>query len=301
MSRRWFLSLVVALGAVGVLIGATAASADFRGGTGEGELLDRVASILGIERTELDDAFVQAKSEVQDEKQTEALAALVEDGTLTGDEATEITEWLNSQPIAFDGLGPARKQAHKGKPGHPKPGAALPIPNISPEKLAAMVEADRLSQGDADAVQAWLDLRPDAVDKLVPDPLEAFGSFAPFGEGVSPFGGGGFYRFDEDRGSLDLDGLRERLEQFRNELPKFDGETPEFPGFNIPEGGFSQFGGDGFEFELEGVGPGFFFRGGRDGDGHGFRDFRGFGGFERFHDFTPRTDESTDDPEPVNL
>lgn len=295
MSRRWFFSLVVAMAAVGVLAGATAASAGFRGGMHGGEVLDKVASILGIQRSDLDEAFEQARSEVQDEKQADALAALVTDGTLTETEAAEIGDWLNDRPIALNGIKTSTRQSfkfHRGGSDRTLGGGALNIPAISPELLADLVASDRLSQDDADAIQAWLDAAPEAIDKLVPEPLKSLeGLF----EGIAPFGGGGFFRFGEDGGTFDFDGLQERLEQFRGDL---EGTLPDFRDFEAPEGGFFHFDDDGFEFEFRDRGSGFFFRGGRGGDGRGF--FPGFGGFRGFGEAPPQP-EPANATDPVNL
>ena len=294
MSRRWFLSLVVALAAVGALVGATAASADFRSRIPGGEVLDRVASILGIERSTLDDAFDQARSEVKDEKQAEALATLVADGTLTEAEAIEIGDWLDSRPATLNGVKTSTRHGlkfHRGGFHGARPSGALNIPSISPELLARLVEDGKLSQDDADAIQAWLDARPDAVDKLVTEPLKSLeGLF----EGVAPFGGG-FFRFGEDGGTFDFDGLQERLDQFRKDLES------RLPEFESPEDGFFQFDGNGFEFQFRGNGRGFFFRGGSGGEGPGlFHGFGGFGGFRGFGE-TPFEPEPTNAPEPINL
>ncbi len=308
----------MALGALGAVVGATAASADFRGGVHGGEVLDRVASILGIDRSKLDDAFTEARSELKDEKQAETLAALVDNDTLTEDEALAIGNWLDQRPEALDGIKPDIRTVfkfHGGSLDHTAPTLTLDIPSFSPEHLARLVEAGKLSQEDADAIQDWLDARPESVDKLIPDPIQAFEGIAPFGDGTMPFGGG-FFRFgggldldglSEQLEGLDFDGLRERLEEARKDYPEFEGDIPDFRRFELPEGGFFQFDGDGFEFDFEfrGNGPGFFFRGGTPGDGHeGLRGFRGFGfpeGFPRFHDFTPESPGTTNDPEPVNL
>lgn len=298
MNRRWVLSLLVAIGAISAVAGATVASADVRGGVHGGEVFDRVAAILGIEREELDGAFEEARSEIHDEKRAEALASLVENGTLTQDEADSINDWLDSRPDAVVGIMPTSRSVFKFYRGgherlHSTP--ALNIPPISPELLAKLVENDRLTQDEADAIQAWFDARPGAVDKLVPEPIKLF-------ENLTPFGDGGLYGFGGDDGPLELEGLRERLEQFRSDLeerhPELEGQLPEFEGFEIPEGGFFQFDGDGFEFEFNGEGPGFFFRG---GTGDGFRGLRQFKGFGPFHNFTPPPTESSSDPEPVNL
>jgi len=307
MNRRWILSLVVTVGAVGALVGATAASADFRSGSHGGEVLDRVASILGIERADLDDAFDQAKSEIKDEQQAAALAGLVEDGTLSDSEAAEIGDWLNSRPLSVDGVSPLTRNVfkfHNGFKGEKPSVGMLAIPSISPEQLARLVEAGKLTQEESGDIQAWLDARPAAADKLVPEPVLPL-------EGIAPFGGGGLFRFDEDGEGLNYDGLRERLEQFREDMEL--GEIPalpdfrEIPGLELPEGGFFQFDGEGFEFEFGDEGQDFFFRGGR-GNGargfegsHDFRGFKGFGGFERFHNFPPPAPESGADTEPINL
>ncbi|MBT3942667.1 MAG: hypothetical protein HOC77_06565 [Chloroflexi bacterium] len=299
MNRRWVLSLLVAIGAISAVTGATVASADFRGGVHGGEVLDRVAGILGIERGELDDAFAQARSEIHDEKQAEALASLVEDGTLTREEVDAISDWLSSRPSAVDGITSTTKAVfkfHRGSLDRLHSNGALNIPAISSELLANLVATDKLSQEDADAIQAWLDVRPEAVDKLVPEPIKQL-------EGIRPFGGGGLFGFGEDGEPLELEGLREQLEQFRSDLEAnrdgLEGELPEFPGFEIPEGGFFQFDGDGFEFEFNGDGPEFFFRG---GTGDRFRGFgHGFRGIAPFHDFTPAPADSSSDPEPINL
>jgi len=265
---------------VGVLAGATAASADFRGRIPGGELLDRVASILGIERSTLDDAFEQARDEIQDEKQADTLATLVSDGTLSESEAAAIGDWLDSRPVALNGIKTSTRKAFRFRKGGldgTSGSGVLNIPTISPELLADLVANGRLSLDDADAIQAWLDTRPDAVDKLVSDPLKSPEGF---------FGGGGFFRFSEDGGTTDSDGLRERLEQFRSDLEG-----------RLPEDGFFNFDGEGFEFEFNGQGPGFFFRGG----GHGFPNgFGGFGGFRGFGE-APHAPEPTDAPDPINL
>lgn len=261
MRRRWILSLVVALGATGAVVGATTVSADFADGVRGGEVLDRVASILGIDRSELDDAFTLARSELKNEKQAETLTALVDNDTLNEDEALEIGNWLDRRPKVLDGIKPGKQKVFKFRRGSLDPMASilkLDIPSVSAEHLARLVEADKLSREDADAIQNWLDARPESADKLVPDPVRAFERIPSFGDGISPF-----------------------------------------------NGRFFRFGAEGFKFEFKGDGPGFFFRGGTDGDGHeGLRGFNSFGfpeGFPHFHDFTPETPTPATEPEPVSL
>ena len=295
MKRRWFISLVVTIGAVGALAGATVASADVRDRVSGGPLYDRVASILGIERSELDDAFALAKSELQAEQRAEALAELVANNTLTDAEAVAIGEWLDARPAALDGIKSTTHEMfrfHRGDLDLTKPASLLEIPIFTPERLADLVENEKLTQAQADEVQAWLDLKPESVEKIAPKPLPGLERLF---EGVTPFGNGGFFRFDNHGDEFDFNGLQEQLERFREELteqfPDLEGTIPQL---EVPEGGRFQFDGDGFDFNFEFRGGPGFFRHDFDGDGPGF--FRGFRGF------APQpAPEPTDSPEPINL
>lgn len=61
-------------------------------------LLTRVAGILGIEQQNIEDAFAQARSEMQSEALQNYLDKLVEEGTITQEEADEYSAWLQSRP-----------------------------------------------------------------------------------------------------------------------------------------------------------------------------------------------------------
>ena len=245
MRRRWILSLVVALGATGAVVGATAVSADFPDGVHGGEVLDRVASVLGIDRSELDDAFTQARSELKNQKQAETLKALVDNYTLNEDEALEIGNWLEGRPVALDGIKLGKRKAFKFHGGSLDPTASIlksDIPSVSAEHLARLVEIDKLSQEDADAIQTWLDARPESVDKLIPDSMRAFEGTPSFRDGISPFrgrffrfGGHGFkfefkgdvpeFFFRPGMGGVAHEGLRDF--GFPEGLPPFHDFTPE--------------------------------------------------------------------------
>ena len=98
--KRWF---VVALATAALVVGVA-------GGTvlaNEGEtsddspvknLVSRVASILGPEESQVQDAFDQATSEMQDEALQSRLDRLVEDGRLTQEQADEQLDWYQARP-----------------------------------------------------------------------------------------------------------------------------------------------------------------------------------------------------------
>lgn len=74
----------------------------------------RVAEILGLDTAVVEDAFAQAKRDMQDEAIDRKLAKLVELGRITQEQADEIKEWLESRPDNLpDIFGP-----RKGMRGH---------------------------------------------------------------------------------------------------------------------------------------------------------------------------------------
>ena len=235
MRRRWILSLVVAFGATGAVVGATAVSADFPDGVRGGEVLDRVASALGIDRSDLDDAFAQAKSELKNEKQAEMLTALVDNYTINEDEALEIGNWLDGRPEALNSIKLGKLKAFKfhGKGLDPTTSIQkLDIPSVSAEHLARLVETDKLSQEDADVIQNWLDSRPESVDKLIPDSMRAFEGTPSFRHGLSPFRGR-FFRFGGHDFKFEFEG---DVPEFFSQ-PRIDGvEQERLRDFGFPEG-----------------------------------------------------------------
>jgi len=280
MGRRWILSLIVAIVAVSVVTGA--ASADFHGGMRGmhgNEVLERVATILGIEREDLDDAIEQARSEIHEEKQMSILVSLVENGTLTQDEADSITHWLNSRPDAVDGIKGPPKNIFKSQKHHLEQldsNGALNIPSISSELLAKLVEHGKLSENDAYVIQEWLDARPIAVDKLAQKPTELLKGFAPYLRGNEP---------------LELELFRKQLEPLREEFKKhrlqLDG--------NRQEDGFLPFKENGWGFEFKGRGSEFFFHVEPGSKDHNFENLG------PFHNFTPQQTESINDPQSASL
>jgi hypothetical protein len=70
--------------ALGITGGTVLAQGDgSRDGSPAGGLVSRVAAILGLDETQVEDAFQQARGELQDEAIQRKLDTLVENGRLT--------------------------------------------------------------------------------------------------------------------------------------------------------------------------------------------------------------------------
>ena len=140
-------------------------------------LLLRVAEILGIEQSALEDAFDQALTEQAEAKGAEMLASLVEKGILTQEQADAQQAWMDSRPDidipimgALAALGPEIRA--KG----------MTLNEDTPSQwLAKLVENGTLTQAEADAYQAWLDERPEDAffdPRAFGELGEGFGYFA---------------------------------------------------------------------------------------------------------------------------
>lgn len=82
-------------------------------------LLARVAEILGIDQQKVEDAFNQAKDEMQLEAVKNRLQALVEKGTITQEQADRYLEWWQAKPD----MAPYQQQLRewmRSKPGVPE-------------------------------------------------------------------------------------------------------------------------------------------------------------------------------------
>jgi hypothetical protein len=96
---------------------------------------------------------------MQQETQQERLNKAVEDGVITQEEADEILAWWQARPDALDKF--------EG-PGH-RLGLDMQCPPglvDSQERLDNAVENGVITQEEADQISAWMDARPDALDKL---------------------------------------------------------------------------------------------------------------------------------------
>jgi len=78
-------------------------------------LLARVATILGIDQQELEDAFVQAKSELRNEALDSYLQNLVDEGKITQEEADQYKAWWQAKPD----MEPFRQQLEQWKQDRP--------------------------------------------------------------------------------------------------------------------------------------------------------------------------------------
>lgn len=121
-------AILAALVVVVVAFSATAfASSSDDDATPQEAFIGKVSDILGLEDEEVSGAMDQARQEMREEAQQEALAQAVEDEILTQDEADEIQAWWDARPEVLDdeevrqALHPRAHegmQGHRGAPGH---------------------------------------------------------------------------------------------------------------------------------------------------------------------------------------
>ncbi len=158
---------VSVIAAVGLFAGLAAAQSNDDDGEGQ-TFVERVAAILGLESDDVESAMHQAKDAIQSERRDAKFAELVENGTLTQEEADAIKTWQDSKPeIDFnfgdeDGIG-KRGWGHKGF-GHD---GGMWIG--SADKVDYLVDEGIITQDDADSLTKWWDSRPEALDDLVGD------------------------------------------------------------------------------------------------------------------------------------
>ena len=156
MKRRWFIGgVVAALALLGLAGGAIMAQESEGKESRFSAFAERVASILGLEADDVEDAMEQAKEELADEALDAKLDSLVADGTITQAQADEYEAWIDSQP---DGL-LFRGWHWGGKRG----------------SLDTMVEKGIITQEQADEYQAWIDSKPDSLESLEKPGRHKFG------------------------------------------------------------------------------------------------------------------------------
>lgn len=179
LKRKVMLGIGTGVLAVAALSGAAFAHGGVQGGNGD-TFLDKLAAKLGVERSALDEAMSEARGEVKTEALDARLAAAVTAGAITQAEADEIKAWTDARPESAEGLlpggGMSPGHGHRGPgmghhgrghgSGHGRGhGMTVPYGGIG-DRLEALVEAGTLTQEEADAIQSWLDSRPDALDDL---------------------------------------------------------------------------------------------------------------------------------------
>ena len=165
--KRWFIASATAvLLAAGLMAGAVFAvsspipapgghaglAEERAGGVGNHDatydrFIQRVAEILGIESETVGSAFATAQHELADEQFATKMDTLVEDGTLTREQADAANAWFTARP------------ADAGRIAYIAVGAA------DSDKVAQIlqkaVDNGALTQEQADAISAWHGERPD--------------------------------------------------------------------------------------------------------------------------------------------
>lgn len=96
--------VLVALVVVGSIAGVALAQDDSES-TGN-TLLGKVAAILGIDQTTVEEAFAQAQQEMRDEALTSYLDEMVEQGKISQEEADQYKSWWDTKPDSYYKLGP---------------------------------------------------------------------------------------------------------------------------------------------------------------------------------------------------
>ena len=158
------ITTVSVLATVGIFAGIAAQSGD---DSPKRSFAERVASILGLETEDVEDAFTQAKVQMRDERADTLFENLVEKGTLTQEEADAIVAWKDTKPdieFNFTKMTRADKSGWGGRDFGKAHGSQV----LSGEKLEYLVEEGILTQADADSLTDWYDQRPDAITKLMP-------------------------------------------------------------------------------------------------------------------------------------
>lgn len=120
MKKKWLIKgLVTGLLAIVFTSGAVLAQATPTPDGTSKSFAARVAGILGIEETKVEDAMKQARTEMQDEAVKGKLDALVAAGRLTQAQADEYLAWYNERPegIRLPGFfgGRGHHHHHHGK------------------------------------------------------------------------------------------------------------------------------------------------------------------------------------------
>ena len=177
MKKRLSIFLIGTAVSVVAIVGAFAGLAAAQSSDGDGEsqtFAERVAAILGIEADDVENAMQEAKEEIRSERRDAKFAELVENGTLTQDEADAIKEWQDSKPEIEFNFG---DEDGKGKRGWGDKGFGLRVGSWlgSTDKIDYLVEEGIISQADADSLTEWWDSRPDALDNLVGSPDDKWG------------------------------------------------------------------------------------------------------------------------------
>ncbi|MCL0029069.1 hypothetical protein M1N23_02860 [Dehalococcoidia bacterium] len=161
--RKYKIVIPIAIAMVAVAV--VSFSVALAQGNGEGDsnaskLAIKVAEILGLDTTEVNDAIKQARKELRDEATTKRINALVEKGRLTQEQADKYLNWIQSRPADIPSIGKhsfMERGPHRGWKGHKRPfgprnhfKGKFSLQNVQ-DKLNAMVDDGVITQAEADA------------------------------------------------------------------------------------------------------------------------------------------------------
>jgi multidrug efflux pump subunit AcrA (membrane-fusion protein) len=127
LSKKKWITIVITVVALVILVGviggvanaqtnaAAAASANTTPADPAKTLYAKVAAILGIDQTKLENAFTQAQKAIRDEQLTSQLKSMVEKGTITQAQADAYLKWSQSRPDVPAQLGFGNEMGMSGE------------------------------------------------------------------------------------------------------------------------------------------------------------------------------------------
>ncbi len=96
--KKFIFGLLIAVILAAASLGGVALAQGSEESSQPKTLMSRAADILGIDQQQLEDAFEQARTEMQQETLDNYLQGLVDEGKITEEEATQYKEWMQSKP-----------------------------------------------------------------------------------------------------------------------------------------------------------------------------------------------------------
>lgn len=96
-------------------------------------LIGRVATILGLPQSTVQNAFDQAQKDMANQALQNRLSGLVQQGKITQDQANQYQNWYESRPdVPLPGMGPMGQLGRRGFGFGMKPGTAPPATTTTP-------------------------------------------------------------------------------------------------------------------------------------------------------------------------
>ena len=167
MRKRWIVVpiVMVIVGIAGISLNVAMAQESEADDSNASRLSIKVAGILGLDVTQVNDAINQARNELRDEVAQKRLDALVEKGRLTQEQADEKLKWIQSRSQDISGNGKqflGKKRHYKDWKGHRDFKGSLKYYKgknswgAVEKKFSAMVEKGLISKEDAEVKLKWL-------------------------------------------------------------------------------------------------------------------------------------------------